>query len=153
MMPNTVVLHPCSSGDAERDFYLVRLGSGIAAMRERRRMTRKALASRLGISTNRLGFWERGGYRPPGDKLLKLLLVLEVSAAELLAAGDKALTRLRRHDGPEDSERRRSMSNETSSTVPSVEPDPGVVLIEPDLKSERLQEESVSPEPGPVQAG
>ena len=45
------------------------------------------------------------------------------------------------------------MSNETSSTVPSVEPDPGVVLIEPDLKSERLQEESVSPEPGPVQAG
>lgn len=95
MTPNTVVLHPCSSGDAERDFYLVRLGSGIAAMRNRRRMTRKALASRLGISTNRLGFWERGGYRPRGDKMLKLLLVLEVSAAELLAAGDEALTRER----------------------------------------------------------
>jgi hypothetical protein len=48
------------------------------------------------------------------------------------------------------------MSNDTSSTVPSVETDPGVVLIEPDLKSERVQEESVapiSPESGPVQAG
>jgi transcriptional regulator with XRE-family HTH domain len=104
MMPNTVVLHACSRGDAERDVYLVRLGSGIAAMRKRRRMTRKALASRLEVSTNRLGFWERGVYRPPADTLLKLLLVLEVSAAELLAAGEKALTRLRRHEGPETSE-------------------------------------------------
>jgi hypothetical protein len=43
------------------------------------------------------------------------------------------------------------MSNDTSSTVPSA--DPGVVPIEPDLKSERVQEESVAPEPGPVQAG
>lgn len=42
------------------------------------------------------------------------------------------------------------MSNETS--VETVETEPGVV-IEPDLKSERLQEESVSPDPGPVQAG
>jgi transcriptional regulator with XRE-family HTH domain len=58
-------------------------------------MTRKALASRLKVSTNRLGFWERGIYRPPSDKLLELLLVLEVSAAELLAAGERALTRLR----------------------------------------------------------
>jgi transcriptional regulator with XRE-family HTH domain len=89
VMPNTVVLHNWSNGDAERDSYLVRLGNGIAAMRKRRRMTRKALASRLKVSTNRLGFWERGVYLPPGDKLLELMLVLDVAPAELLAAGEK----------------------------------------------------------------
>jgi DNA-binding transcriptional regulator YiaG len=95
MMPNTVVLHNLSSSDAERDSYPVRLGSGIAAMRECRRMTRKALASRLKVSTNRLGSWERGVNRLPSDKLLELQVVLEVSAPELLAAGEQALTRLR----------------------------------------------------------
>jgi transcriptional regulator with XRE-family HTH domain len=89
VMPNTVALHNWSNGDAEQDSYLVRLGNGIAAMRKRRRMTRKALASRLKVTTNRLGFWERGVYLPPGDKLLELMLVLDVAPAELLAAGEK----------------------------------------------------------------
>lgn len=94
-MPNTVVMHDWSNGDAEEDSYLVRLASGITAMRERRGMTRKALASRLRVSTSSLGAWERGEHLPPSGKLLLLMLVLEVSAAELLAAGERALTRLR----------------------------------------------------------
>jgi hypothetical protein len=105
------------------------------------------------VTSKVLGYWERGVTPPPGDKLLELLLVLEVAPAELLAAGEKKRsTRLRRHEGPGTSERRSDMSDET---MDSMEMDPGVV-IEPDLKSERVQEESVSPippEPGPVQAG
>jgi DNA-binding transcriptional regulator YiaG len=60
MMPNTVALHDWSNGDAERDSYPVRLGRGIEAMRERRRMSRKVLANRLKVRTNVVGAWERG---------------------------------------------------------------------------------------------
>jgi ribosome-binding protein aMBF1 (putative translation factor) len=95
MMPNTEVLHDLSNGDAEWDAYLVRLAGGITAMRERRLMSRKALASRLRVRTTVLGAWERGEHLPPGDKLLVLMLVLEVSPAELLVAGERASTRLR----------------------------------------------------------
>jgi hypothetical protein len=42
------------------------------------------------------------------------------------------------------------MSEETSVTVQIGGAEPGVVPIEPDLKSERLQEDSVAPDPGPV---
>ena len=94
MMPNTVVLHDWGNSDAERDSYPVRLGQGIAAMRELRQMSRKALASRLRVSANRLGYWERGVNLPPGDKTIELLRVLEVTPDELLAAGEKRSTRL-----------------------------------------------------------
>lgn len=141
-MPNTVVLHDWSNGDAERDSYLVRLGRGIAAMRELRELSRKALASRLGVSSNRLGYWERGVNLPRGKRMVELMLVLEVTPAELLAAGDETSTPSPDHEGPGQLERRRTMSSETSS----VEPGP-VVVIEPDLKSERVQEESVAPSP------
>jgi transcriptional regulator with XRE-family HTH domain len=144
MMPNTVVLHDWSDSDAERVSYPVRLGRGIAAMRELRQLSRKELASRLRVSVNRLGYWERGVNRPPGDKTIELLRVLEVTPDELLAAGEvKASTPSPDHEGPEAFERRRMMSDETSSVL---EPGP-VVPIEPDLKSERVQEEAVAPDP------
>jgi transcriptional regulator with XRE-family HTH domain len=139
-MPNTVVLHDWSDSDAERDSYPVRLGRGIAAMRELRQLSRKELASRLRVSVNRLGYWERGVNRPPGDKTIELLRVLEVTPDELLEAGElKTSTPSPVHEGPETSERRRTMSNE-------MEQEPGVV-VEPDLKSERVQEGAVAPDP------
>jgi DNA-binding transcriptional regulator YiaG len=88
MMPNTVVLHDWSNRDAEQDSYPVRLGRAIAAMRELRQWTRKELASRLRVSVNRLGYWERGENLPPSDKTIELLRVLEVTPDELLAAGE-----------------------------------------------------------------
>jgi transcriptional regulator with XRE-family HTH domain len=140
--------------DAEGEMYRAHLGCGIAAMRLRRRLTRKELASRLRTTSKRLGYWERGVCRPPFEKLVELCRELRVTVEDLLAAGERREAYLlRRHEGPEVSERRIRMSNETSSTVTSVETDPGVVAIEPDLKSERVQEGSVAPEPGPVQAG
>ena len=142
MMPNTVVLHDWSNGDAEGDSYPVRLGRGIAAMRELRQLSRKSLASRLGVSSNRLGCWERGVNLPRGKKMVELMLILEVTPVELLAAGDETSTPSPDHEGPGHLERRRTMSSETSSVV---EQGP-VVVIEPDLKSERVQEESVAPD-------
>jgi transcriptional regulator with XRE-family HTH domain len=94
-MPNTVVLQNWISSNAERDSHPVRLGRGITAMRKRRRMSRKELASRLAVSPNRLGYWERGVNLPPADKTIELMLVLEVTPAELLAAGEKRSTRHR----------------------------------------------------------
>jgi hypothetical protein len=73
----------------------------------------------------------------------ELMLVLEVTPAELLAAGDETSTLSPDHEGPGHLERRRTMSSETSSVV---EQGP-VVVIEPDLKSERVQEESIAPVP------
>ena len=145
---------------AEKRSCRVHLGFGIEAVRLRRQLTRKALASRLGVTAKLLGYWERGSCRPPIEKLVELCRVLRVTAVEdLLAAGERREAYLlRRHDGPEISERRSEMSNEasneTSVTVPTVGIDPGIVPPEPDLKSERVQEEGVAPEPmpGPVQA-
>ena len=141
---------------AEKRSYRVHLGFGIEAVRLRRQLTRKALASRLGVTAKLLGYWERGSCRPPIEKLVELCRVLRVTAVEdLLAAGERREAYLlRRHDGPEDSERRSEMSEETNVTVPGVGVDPGIVPPEPDLKSERVQEEGVAPEPmpGPVQA-
>lgn len=139
-MPNTVVLHDWSNGDAERDSYPVRLGRGITALRELRQWTRKELASRLGVSTNRLGYWERGMNLPPAQRTIELLLVLEVTPAELLAAGDEMAVLSADHEGPGHFERRTTMSDETTN----VEQEPGV-MPEPELKSERLQE--VAPDP------
>lgn len=141
---------------AEKRSYRVHLGRGIEAVRLRRQLTRKALASRLRVTTKLLGQWERGESRPPIEKLVELCRVLRATVEDLLAAGERREAYLlRRHDGPEVSERRSSMANqasdETSITVTDADPAPGV-LIEPDLKSERLQEESVAPD-GPVQAG
>ena len=144
-MPNTVVLHDWSNGDAEGDSYPVRLGRGIAAMRELRRLSRKSLASRLGVSSNRLGCWERGVNLPRGKKMVELMLVLEVTPAGLLAAGDEMATLSPDHEGPGHLERRRTMSSETSGVeLGLVDP---TVVPEPDLKSERVQEESVAPDP------
>jgi transcriptional regulator with XRE-family HTH domain len=154
MARNAVLMQSAGEELAERKARLVRLGCGIAALRLHRRMTRKALASRLGVSSKLLGYWERGACRPPVEMFVELCRELRTTTEDLLAAGEtREAYLLRRHDGPEVSERRSDMSNETSSTVPSVGIDPGVVPIEPDLKSERVQEESVAPEPGPVQAG
>lgn len=94
-MPGTVVVQDLSSGDAERDSYLVRLGRGITAMRERRQVTRKALASRLRVRLGVVGSWERGEHVPPGDKVIELMLVLDVTPAELLVAGERRSTRHR----------------------------------------------------------
>jgi hypothetical protein len=83
--------------------------------------------------------------------LVELCRVLRVTVEDLLAAGEtRRVYLLRGHEGPGASERRSEMSNEMGST-PSVETDPEVVLIEPDLKSERVQEEGVAPEPEPMQ--
>ena len=142
-MPNTVVLQDWSSRDAERDSYPVRLGRAIAAMRELRQWTRKELASRLRVSVNRLGYWERGENLPPGDKTIELLRVLEVTPAELLAAVEvETSTPSPVQEGRGQLERRRTMTVEMEQ-----EPGVPVVIIEPDLKSERVQEESVAPEP------
>ncbi|HEX3128131.1 MAG TPA: helix-turn-helix transcriptional regulator [Thermoanaerobaculia bacterium] len=139
-MPNTVDLHDWSNSNAEQDSYPVRLGRGIAAMRELRQLSRKELASRLRVSANRLGYWERGVNRPPGDKTIELLRVLEVTPDELLEAGEvKTSTPSPDMDVRGHFERRRTMSNE-------MEQEP-VVVVEPDLKSERVQEESVAPDP------
>ncbi len=140
MMPNTVVLHDWSNGDAEQDSYPVRLGRGITALRELRQWTRKELAKRLGVSTNRLGYWERGVNLPPADKTIGLMLALEVTPAELLAAGDEMAVLSADHEGLGLFERRTTMSDETTS----VEQGPGVTP-EPGLKSERLQEVAPSP--------
>jgi transcriptional regulator with XRE-family HTH domain len=142
MMPNTVVLHDWGNSDAEQSSYPVRLGRGIAALRELRQWSRKALANRLGVSPNRLGYWERGVNLPRGKRMDELMLVLEVTPADLLAAGEETSTPSPDHEGPGTSERRRTMSDETSSVL---EPGP-VVPIEPDLKSERVQEEAVAPD-------
>lgn len=155
---NAGLMRDAGEKDAERESYRVHLGCGIAAVRLRRRLTRKALASRLRVTAKLLGYWERGACRPPFEKLVELCRELRVTVEDLLAAGERREAYLlRSHDGPEVSERRSEMSNEasneTSVTVPNVGIDPGIVPPEPDLKSERVQEESVAPEPGPVQAG
>lgn len=139
MARNTTLLERRSSVDAETSSRLVRLGRGIAVVRSRRSWSRKSLAGRLGVTSKVLGYWERGVTQPPGDKLLELMLVLEVEPAELLAAGETRLPRRRRHGGAAAFERRRTMSDETM-----VEPgpvDPLVGTEDPDLKSERLQDE------------
>lgn len=136
----------------EREISRTHLGRGIAAVRLRRGWTRKSLASRLRVTTKLLGNWERGSNRPPIETLVELCRVLRVTVEDLLDAGERREAYLlRRHEGPEVSERRSDMSDETSITVTDAEPAPGV-LPEPDLKSERLQEEAVAPD-GPVQAG
>jgi transcriptional regulator with XRE-family HTH domain len=157
MARNAVLMQDTGEELAERKARLVRLGCGIAALRLHRRMTRKALASRLGVSSKLLGYWERGACRPPVEMFVELCRELRTTTEDLLAAGEmREAYLLRRHGGPEVSERRSDMSNETSeetSVTPGVGIDPGIVPIEPDLKSERVQEEGVAPEPGPVQAG
>jgi transcriptional regulator with XRE-family HTH domain len=156
MARNAVLMQSAGEELVERKARLVRLGCGIAALRLHRRMTRKALASRLGVSSKLLGYWERGACRPPVEMFVELCRELRTTTEDLLAAGEtREAYLLRRRDGPEVSERRSEMSNETSVT-PGVEIDPGIVPPEPDLKSERVQEEGVaptSPVPGPVQAG
>lgn len=139
---------------AERRTYWVHLGCGIAALRLRRRMTRKALASHLGVTSKLLGYWERGACRPPFETLVELCRVLRVTVEDLLAAGEKREAYLlRSHDGPEVSERRSDMSDETIGPGTDFEAAPGI-QVEPDLKSERVQEESTAPKPPePVQAG
>jgi transcriptional regulator with XRE-family HTH domain len=141
---------------AEKRSYRVHLGFGIEAVRLRRQLTRKTLASRLGMTAKLLGYWERGSCRPPIEKLVDLCRVLRVTVEDLLAAGEtREAYLLRGHEDPGGSERRSDMSEETSGSVPGPGSEPGVIPIEPDLKSERLQEEATSPippEPGPVQA-
>lgn len=138
MARNTTLLERRSRDDAESS-RLVRLGRGIAVVRSCRSWSRKRLAGRLGVTSKVLGYWERGVTQPPGEKLLELMLVLEVEPAELLAAGETRLPRRRRHGGAATLERRRTMSDETQVVPGPV--DPLVGTEDPDLKSERLQDE------------
>lgn len=153
-MRSTVTMRHWKRSDriAGRTARMIRIGSGLVALRKRRRMSRKDLANLLRVSPNRLGFWERGEYPIPSPQLCDLCEYLKTSLAELLAEGkSRRSTYLQRHRGLGGSERRRTMSNETNGTEAqdievTVGTDPGVGLIEPDLKSERLQEESVAPD-------
>lgn len=131
----------------EREISRTHLGGGIAAVRLRRGLTRKSLASRLRVTTKLLGNWERGSNRPPIETLVELCRVLRVTVEDLLAAGERREAYLlRSHEGPEVFERSNDMSEETTTPETTPEPGPGVEP-EPGLKSERLQE------PKPVQAG
>lgn len=138
---------------AEKRSYREHLGCGIAALRLHRRMTRKELASRLGVTTKLLGNWERGACRPPIEKLVELCRVLRVTVEDLLAAGERRKAYLLRgHEGSGASERRSEMSEETIQT-PGEEVEPGIAPPDPNLKSERVQDAAPEPVPGPVQAG
>ena len=138
---------------AEKRSYRVDLGCGIAALRLRRRLTRKALASHLGVTAKLLGCWERGVRRPPFEKLVELCRVLRATVEDLLDAGEtRRAYLLRGHKDSGASERRSDMSEETSVTT-GEEVDPGIASPEPGLKSERVQDVAPEPVPGPVQAG
>lgn len=148
---NAGLMRETGEKSAERETYRIHLGSGIAALRLRRGLTRKTLASRLRVTSKLLGNWERGSNRPPFEKLVELCRELRVTVEDLLAAGERRKAYLLRgHEGSGASEGRTEMSEETSVT-PAVEVDPGIAPPEPDLKSERVQEEGVAPEPAPVQ--
>jgi transcriptional regulator with XRE-family HTH domain len=130
---------------AEKRTYRVHLGRGVEASRLRRGLTRKSLANRLKVTPKLLGNWERGASRPPIEKVVELCRVLRVTVEDLLDEGERREAYLlRRHEGPEVSERSSDMSEETTTTETTPEPGPGVEP-EPGLKSERLQE------PKPVQ--
>lgn len=138
MARNTTLLGRRSSSDAQRSSYLVRLGRGIQIVRSSRRIARKSLAGRLGVTSKVLGYWERGVTRPPIDKLIGLWRELDVTPEELLAAGDQKLTRRRAREARRHFERRETMSDES---MPVVTVDPDLMGTEdPDLKSERVQE-------------
>jgi hypothetical protein len=77
---------------------------------------------------------------PPAQRTIELLLVLEVTPAELLAAGEEMAVLSADPEGPGHFERSMTMSDETTG----VEQGPGVVE-EPGLKSERLQDAVPSP--------
>jgi transcriptional regulator with XRE-family HTH domain len=64
-------------------------------MRKRRGMSRKALASRVRVRVGVVGAWERGENLPTGDKVIEVMLALEVTPAELMAAGEKTSARVR----------------------------------------------------------
>ncbi len=150
---------------ARRGHYLHQLGSGIAALRARQRLTRKGLAIRLCVTSTRLGYWERGTCQPPVDVLVDLNELLGTTFEELLAAGESnESTHLRSHEGLETSERRSPMSemmNEETGTLdmeitlPGVEGEESGISgsgpIEPpidlDLKSERVQVDATEPDP------
>jgi transcriptional regulator with XRE-family HTH domain len=141
MARNTAYLGRRSSRDAGNRSDLVQLGRGIREMRSRRSLPRKLLASRLGVSCKVLGYWERGQTRPPFEKLISLWRELEVTPDELLAAGEKESTRRRAREARRQLERRRTMSDETSVVVEPGPVDPLVGTEDPDLKSERVQDE------------
>ena len=60
------------------------LGARVMKLREERGWSRGELAVKLGISSSRLGNWERGENSPPLKKLADLKRVLRVSLDELI---------------------------------------------------------------------
>jgi transcriptional regulator with XRE-family HTH domain len=104
-------------------------------------MTRKRLASSLGVTCKVLGYWERGVTRPPFDKLRGVERLLAVTTAELISVGEKEMPdRLRVKEARRLFEGRETMSDETIVVTEPVV-DPLVGSEDPDLKSERVQDE------------
>ena len=60
------------------------LGQRIREVRDARGMSRRALATRLGIREEAIRGYERGQYRPKFERLLQLCEVLDIDMALLL---------------------------------------------------------------------
>jgi transcriptional regulator with XRE-family HTH domain len=76
-----------------------RLGLRIRKLRRAKKLTREALAQRLGVSRHSLAKWELGAHAFPMSDLVKLLEVLEVTFEELvLGSRAPALPRPQRNE-------------------------------------------------------
>lgn len=62
----------------------VNLGKRIAALRQRRGLTQRALAARLSISAQAVHYWECGHRAPNLERLDSVASALDVTRAELL---------------------------------------------------------------------
>ena len=60
------------------------IGKRIREYREKRGMSQKELADKIGVSNSRVSNWEQGINRPDADILADLCRVLKVSPSELL---------------------------------------------------------------------
>lgn len=60
------------------------IGSRIRKYREKRNMTQKQLAERIGVSNSRVSNWEQGLNRPDADILAAVCVALDVSPSLLL---------------------------------------------------------------------
>jgi len=87
---------------AQQREWLVGFGARLRAERQRQKLTRIALASKVGTKQDYIAQLERGDKSPSMDTLIRILTALNVSAdalifevtAEKLSAVDSALTEL-----------------------------------------------------------
>jgi transcriptional regulator with XRE-family HTH domain len=110
-----------------RGVFLQRMGRRIIRLRETQGWNRQTLARVLGVTTQRLGRWERGERQPPLTVLARLKAILGVAVHEPRSSGA--------NDGAGGHERRSSMNNEMKP-----EPMQGAQVVAPGLKAERVQE-------------